>query len=299
MCLGFGTYLLTNQSTNECAPEEKPVTYERNKLEKRAFVLQYPANQPCEDRFNCYQFKSQDAYYAAVFDGHGGWQVSDHAMRHLHTYLDEELKGAKTDAQIQQAIINAYNRVEKDWVELAKNAFDKGYPATAYVGSCALVAVVKDNKLYVANAGDSKAALLSKTKEGTYLYKKVSVTYNANKSYEQERLKKLFPKEDDIIKCKGRDQKACYVKGNLMPTRAFGDLRLKMAEFNFHNHPIELGYRNPIPKFNGPYITHQPTVEVVELTNDDQFLVLASDGLWDEIPRKKVPEIVQGKDTDI
>lgn len=220
-------------------------------------------------------------------------------MRNLHTYLDEELKKAKSDKEIQQAIINAYNRVEKDWVDLAKNAFDKGFPGVAYVGSCALVAVVKDNKLYVANAGDCKAALLRKKADGAYEYKKVSVTHSANKKYEQERLKALFPKEDDIIKCKGRDQKACYVKGNLMPTRAFGDLRLKMQEFNFHNHPIELGYRNPIPTFNGPYISHQPTVEVIELTKDDQFLVLASDGLWDEIPRKKTPEIITGKDSDI
>lgn len=31
-----------------------------------------------------------------------------------------------------------------------------------------------------------------------------------------------------------------------MPTRSFGDLRLKKAEFNFHNFSPELGYRKPI-----------------------------------------------------
>jgi len=65
----------SNQS--ECAAAETSETaqpqYTRNTLEKRAFVLQYPANEPCEDRFNCYQFKNAQAYYAAVFDGHGGW----------------------------------------------------------------------------------------------------------------------------------------------------------------------------------------------------------------------------------
>lgn len=238
-------------------------------MEKRAFVLQYPANEPCEDRFNCYQFKNSNAYYAAVFDGHGGWQVSDYAMRKLHTYLDEELKNAKSDADIQNAIKKAYTRVEQDWIELAKKAFEMGYPSVAYVGSCALVAVVKDNKLYVANAGDSKAALLRKKADGTYEYVKVSTTHNANKEYEKQRLKQLFPKEDDIVKCKGRDNKACYVKGNLMPTKALGDLRLKMPEFNFHSNLVELGYRNPIPKFTGPYISHEPSMQVVELTKED------------------------------
>ena len=106
-------------------------------------------------------------------------------------YLDEELKKAsKNEKDIKQAILNAYNRVEEDWVKLTKDAFEMGFPKVAYVGSCALIAVVKDNKLYVANAGDSKAALLRKKDDGTYERIKVSKTFNANKSYEKERLKK-------------------------------------------------------------------------------------------------------------
>jgi serine/threonine protein phosphatase PrpC len=128
---------------------------------------------------------------------------------------------------------------------------------------------VKDNKLYVANAGDSKAVLLRQKEDKTYERIKVSKTFNANKKYERERLKKLFPKEEDIVVCKREDEKACYVKGNLMPTRAFGDLRLKHNEFNQHMHPIELGYRRPIPKFAGPYITHEPDIHVTQLTKAD------------------------------
>ena len=174
-----------------------------------------------------------------------------------------------------------------------------GYPKVAYVGSCALVAIVKDNKLYVANAGDSKAVLLRKKEDGSYEYSKVSKTFNANKQYEQKRLREQFKGDEDIVKCKRNDDKACYVKGNLMPTRAIGDLRLKHAEFNFHNHPPELGYRNPIPKHNGPYITHEPDIQVIDLSKNDSYLVIASDGLWDEISRKKSADIVKGNDQDL
>ncbi len=174
-----------------------------------------------------------------------------------------------------------------------------GYPKVAYVGSCALVAIVKDNKLYVANAGDSKGVLLRRKDDGTFEYIKVSKTFNANKSYEQERLKKQFNKEDDIVICKRDDAKACYVKGNLMPTRALGDLRLKRAEFNFHNHPPELGYRKPIPTYNGPYITHEPEITVIDLQKNDQYLILASDGLWDEIKRKRSAELIKGNESDL
>jgi hypothetical protein len=45
-----------------------------------------------------------------------------------------------------------------------------------------------------------------------------------------------------------------------MPTRAFGDLRLKLSEFNFINYSPELGYRKPLPKYTGPYISHVPDI---------------------------------------
>ena len=52
------------------------------------------------------------------------------------------------------------------------------------MGSCALVAVVHDNKLYVANAGDCKAVLLRKKENGAYESIKLSKTFSANKKYE-------------------------------------------------------------------------------------------------------------------
>ena len=69
-------------------------------------------------------------------------------------------------------------------------------------------------------------------------------------------------KEKDIVICKRGGEGACYVKGNLMPSRALGDLRLKHEEFNFHNYPFEHGYRRPFAKdnYSGPYISHLPDV---------------------------------------
>ena len=118
MIFGFGmaTYMKTNRSDPECAPAKESSTnatpepnFTRNTLTSRAFVLQYPANEPCEDRFNVYQFKNTNAYYAAVFDGHGGWQVSDYAMRKMHVYLDDALKGAKSENDVKKALTQAYN----------------------------------------------------------------------------------------------------------------------------------------------------------------------------------------------
>jgi len=117
-------------------------------------------------------------------------------MKKMHILIDKELKKCKNkdDKEIQAAIIEGYNQLEKEWIEIAQKSFHGGFPKAAYVGSCALVSIIHDNKLYVANAGDSKAALLRKTKDG-YKRVKVSKTFNANKKYEQERLKAEHPGE--------------------------------------------------------------------------------------------------------
>lgn len=54
-----------------------------------------------------------------------------------------------------------------------------------------------------------------------------------------------------------------------MPTRALGDLRLKMKEFNNHSYPFEQGYRKPIAVYTGPYISAEPDIQVHDLNSDD------------------------------
>ena len=63
----------------------------------RIEAVQYDGNDPIEDMVSAAQLKNIPGYYAAVFDGHGGWQVATYAAKHLHRYMDEELKGAKTE----------------------------------------------------------------------------------------------------------------------------------------------------------------------------------------------------------
>lgn len=88
-----------------------------------------------------------------------------------------------------------------------------------------------------------------------------------------------------------REPRQCFVKNALMTTRAVGHARLKYQEFNSASSDFdeEHGYRKPLPNFNGPYITAEPDIQVVKLTAKDRYIVMASDGLWDEVKRKEVP----------
>lgn len=171
------------------------------------------------------------------------------------------------------------------------------------MGSCVLCTVVHDNLLYVANLGDCKAILFrkqvtilhNKEVEISYIPIKLSITFNAGKSYEQKKLREKF-KDSDIVVDKGV---ACYVKGRLQPTRSLGDFYMKYKEFNNPPMNIEERYlRRVIENFNGPYIESEPDIQVFELCEEDEFLILSTDGLWDWLGSKDVAEIIKKNKND-
>lgn len=100
------------------------------------------------------------------------------------------------------------------------------------------------------------------------------------------------PHEEDIVRCKHKD--SCYVKGVLQPTRSFGDFRLKHADFNDpEGHGIVKGYHRLRTVFKGPYITHVPEIRTFKREQGDQFVVVGSDGLWDEVSPVQVAKLIE------
>jgi pyruvate dehydrogenase phosphatase len=43
--------------------------------------------------------------------------------------------------------------------------------------------------------------------------------------------------------------------------------------------------------FTGPYIDHRPIVTHFKREKDDKYLILATDGMWDELEDKTVSEV--------
>jgi len=78
-----------------------------------------------------------------------------------------------------------------------------------------------------------------------------------------------------------------------MPTRSLGDYRLKHKEFNDHPFIGKREYRAAIDNFKGPYITHKPDISVHTIKENDKYLVIATDGLWDELKTEDVGNCFQ------
>lgn len=80
------------------------------------------------------------------------------------------------------------------------------------------------------------------------------------------------------------------------PTRSFGDARYKWdLDIQLELYPKFFPERKPPPKNlkTPPYVTAKPEVHFHRLdTRHDQFLVLATDGLYDELSSQRIVELV-------
>uniref|UniRef100_A0A7S4PIH2 PPM-type phosphatase domain-containing protein n=1 Tax=Guillardia theta TaxID=55529 RepID=A0A7S4PIH2_GUITH len=260
------------------------------------------SNTKCEDRSIVHiagKGENSESYFA-VYDGHGGWECAEFAYNMLpdsiSSFLPKE-EGCKNDDEMESAISKGFCQVEERWTEKLKvewlknpNYVTYGPPGTerlSSVGTCVLLAVVHKGVLYIANAGDSRAVLAQKGFGGGYRAQRVTTDLNAMNPAEQDRLRRNHPGEVDIVRCRGLY--SCYVKGCLQPTYSLGDAYLKYPHFN--NFP---GRVIPDP-YKPPYIETIPEITARPLNNcsPGDFLILATDGVWDYLSDQNAVDLAQ------
>lgn len=76
---------------------------------------------------------------------------------------------------------------------------------------------------------------------------------------------------------------------SLQISRSIGDAYLKKAEFN--REPLLSKFRLPEP-FHKPILKAEPSILVQKLYPEDQFLIFASDGLWEHLSNQEAVNIV-------
>uniref|UniRef100_A0A804QWA7 protein-serine/threonine phosphatase n=2 Tax=Zea mays TaxID=4577 RepID=A0A804QWA7_MAIZE len=128
------------------------------------------------------------------------------------------------------------------------------------VGSTASTAVLIGNHLYVANVGDSRA-VLSKAGKAIAL----SDDHKPNRSDEQKRIEDA----GGVVVWSG----TWRVGGILAMSRAFGNRLLKQ------------------------FVVADPEIQDLEIDGDTEFLILASDGLWDVVPNEHAVAFVKDEDS--
>ena len=103
------------------------------------------------------------------------------------------------------------------------------------------------------------------------------------------RIKKEHPGEEHSVILQSR------LLGQLQPLRSFGDVIYKWSK-ELHREVLDVLYCHAVVPVSiyktPPYLTAQPDVEHKLLNNNDRFIILASDGLWDAISNDQAVQII-------
>ena len=209
-----------------------------------------------------------DFYFFAVYDGHGGKGCSIYLKENLHNNIKEfSIPGIKQAIDITE---------EKFKVEQAFN--EKG-EINDSSGSCGVMAMIQDNKIIIANVGDSRLVLF---KNCNVFF--ATEDHKPNTETEKKRIKNAggeiyqtftyFP-----LRQNGREIEAPWrvLPGRLSVSRTFGDIEAKD------------------PKFGGMGGVVMALPDVTEFVLDDEFnfMVIGCDGIFDVLSSEEILECIK------
>eukprot|EP00916_Digyalum_oweni_P020301 GHVL01033839.1.p1 GENE.GHVL01033839.1~~GHVL01033839.1.p1 ORF type:complete len:275 (-),score=38.95 GHVL01033839.1:1011-1835(-) len=198
----------------------------------------------------------QYSSYFAVYDGHGGRECAAFVQNVLHKNLTSRIKAA-----LLPVAPTHYTDISEKCVAIVPLCLRLAFKDTddsfllkmdAKSNSCgcaAVVVVVIGNHVWCANCGDSRAVLC---RGGKAL--QLSRDHRPTELDEKKRI------EDA-----GGFVSYSRVLGRLAVSRAFGDY----------------DYKQHVPPHNDPLVISEPEIRSTSLTDNDEFLLLACDGLFD------------------
>ncbi|KAM0970195.1 hypothetical protein ACFX13_018565 [Malus domestica] len=223
--------------------------------------------------------------FFGIYDGHGGPETSryinDHLFQHLKRFTSEQ------QSMSVDVMRKAYQATEEGFLSVVTKQWPMK-PQIAAVGSCCLAGVICSGTLYIANVGDSRA-VLGRVMKATGEVRAIQLSSEHNVAIESVRqeMHSLHPDDSRIVVLK---HNVWRVKGLIQVSRSIGDVYLKKAEFN--RAPLYTKFRLREP-FKRPILSSEPSISVHELQPHDQFLILASDGLWEHLTNQEAVDIVQ------
>ncbi|CAL0299563.1 unnamed protein product [Lupinus luteus] len=222
--------------------------------------------------------------FIGVYDGHGGTEASQFVTDNLFSNIQR--LACKHQGMSENVIKRAYSATDEAFLSLAKKQW-LNKPHIASTGTCCLVGIICNNMLYIANSGDSRAVLgrLERTTKETSAIQ-LSIEHNVNEEMVRDEVRSKHPYDSQIVVMR---HNVWRVKGLIQVSRSIGDAYLKKAEFN--KDPLPSKYRLA-ESFFKPILSCEPSISTHKLHPHDQFLIFASDGLWEHLTNQEAVNIV-------
>ncbi|TFK31726.1 phosphatase 2C-like domain-containing protein [Crucibulum laeve] len=267
-------------------------------------VVQYqPTERPIEDRFSIDFEEHSKRLIVGVYDGHGGVATSDHISKVLPAAIlgSQPSDHAKTFEAVDSEMLTAF---QKDHSLFRSKSSKWVQNADVIKSGCTALVLeinVDDLTALFANAGDCRLVIANSNGDQEALLQTTDL--NAKSLSEQERLAREHPGEELVV-VSGR------LFGKLMSTRGFGDGYYKLPTGILNRQhkkyinvlsSIETSSKVPMSDqydsyFYGyktpPYVVSTPVTGLTQLEKGN-FVIMATDGLWDLVSTDDAVRIVQ------
>ena len=207
-------------------------------------------------------------YFFGVYDGHGGNICSTYLKENLHFFIKEfSTNGLK----------NAINECEEQFMKT--KALDESGELLDSSGSCGIICIIKNNKLIIANVGDSRLVIFKNNKVNFF-----TEDHKPNSEIEKNRIMKaggeiyqtpsIFPLYQN-----GKEIEIPFrvLPGRLSVSRTFGDIEAKNEKFG--------GMKNVVAAL--------PDITEVELNDEYNFIILGCDGIFDVLSNEELWECMK------
>ena len=228
--------------------------------------------------------------YFAIFDGHGGEECAEFLKNNYLNYLVEN---SNFPFDIKLSMAETFQKIEEDFFKLKCS---DNLEESDKSGSCALVSLIFDNKIYIANIGDSRAIMSigggTKVRQLTIDHKPDNIKEferaikNGSKIYlDDTDDPEIDASKTDFIKDIAELEKMKEVKENsteekifrvypsdLAVMRTIGDIKAKKKEFG------------GIPGT----VINIPEIFVFDINSNDDFIVMGCDGIFDDLSNQEI-----------
>eukprot|EP00794_Sanderia_malayensis_P003272 gene3272-3754_t len=207
----------------------------------------------------------------------------------LRAFSKVLLSDANSPTTNEELIKLAFQILDKDiCTEAIPEKFADESLMTGLTGSCAIASCIQGDDLFIANTGDCRAVIGKRSSSGRWMASQITQDQTVENISEVQRIKSDHPNENRAIQ-NGR------LLGQLQPLRSFGDVQYKWSR-ELHGRVLNVVYGRPVVPLHSyltpPYLTAEPVVSHRRLTNEDKFLIIASDGLWEKMTSEQAVAII-------
>jgi protein phosphatase 2C family protein 2/3 len=229
--------------------------------------------------------------YFGIFDGHGGETCSEYLK---NNFLNILVENKNFPFDIKTALVETFEKLEEEFYNQNKN---KPKEEIDNSGSCGLVAILTENKIYIANIGDSRAIM--SLNNGSKV-KQLSTDHKPNNIKEFERIIKNGGKVyiDDDYK-EDENGKIDESQINFITNKSDLEKYSKQKEAIFRHFPSDLAVMRTIgdlavkkKEYGGlpGNIIATPDIFVYDYSPSQDFMVMGCDGIFDDLSNEEIVE---------